>query len=140
MNKDKFIKIALIVAIILLTILVYISFINKAGSIKNPYYAVYLQTGDMYFGKLSRFPKLSLTDVWFLQRNIQDEQGGFELIKFSNAMFGPTDKMEINRENVVWISKLRDDSQVVNYIQGNIQQTLPKNLPELGMEGLKEEN
>ena len=129
MNKDKFIKIALIVAIILLTILVYISFINKAGSIKNPYYAVYLQTGDMYFGKLSRFPKLSLTDVWFLQRNIQDEQGGFELIKFSNAMFGPIDKIEINKENIVWISKLRDDSQVVKFIQGTLQGTPQPILP-----------
>jgi len=117
MNKDKFFKIALIVAIILLMILVYISFIDKTKAIKNPYYAVYLQTGDMYFGKLSRFPKLTLSDVWFLQRNIQEEQGGFDLIKFSNTMFGPKDKMEINRENVVWISKLRDESDVVKYIQ-----------------------
>ena len=114
-NKDKFIKISLIIAIILLMILLYISFINKASSIKNPYYAVYLQTGDMYFGKLSRFPRLALSDVWFLQANTA-EQGGAELIKYSNAMFGPQDKMEINRENVVWISKLRNDSQVVNYI------------------------
>jgi hypothetical protein len=139
MNKDKFFKITLIVAIILLMILVYISFVDKTKAIKNPYYAVYLQTGDMYFGKLSRFPKLILSDVWFIQASVE-EQGGVDLIKYSNAMFGPEDKMEINRENVVWISKLRDDSQVFNYIKGNIQQTLPENLPELEMEGLKEEN
>jgi hypothetical protein len=139
MNKDKFFKITLIVAIILLMILVYISFVDKTKAIKNPYYAVYLQTGDMYFGKLSRFPKLILSDVWFIQASVE-EQGGVDLIKYSNAMFGPEDKMEINRENVVWISKLRDDSQVVNYIQGNIQQTLPENLPKLEMEGLEEEN
>jgi len=117
MNKDKFIKISLIIAIVLLTILVYISFVNKVGSIKNPYYAVYLQTGDMYFAKLSRFPKLILSDIWFLQANIEEnQQTGFNLVEFSDAMFGPKDKMEINRENVVWISKLRDDSQVVTFI------------------------
>ncbi len=115
-NKDKFIKIALILAIILLTILVYISFIDKTKVVKNPYSVVFLNTGDMYFGKLSRFPKLTLSDVWFIQRSVDEEQGGFDLLKFSNIMFGPKDKMEINRENVVWISKLADDSQVVTYI------------------------
>ena len=115
MNKDKFFKIGLILAIILLMVLVYISFGSRVSRIENPYYAVYLKTGDMYFGRLLRFPKLTLSDVWFFQTSV-GEQGGVDLIKFSNAMFGPKDKMEINRENVVWISKLRDDSQVVTFI------------------------
>ncbi|MFA5442006.1 MAG: hypothetical protein WC288_01700 [Candidatus Paceibacterota bacterium] len=133
MNKDKFIKIALIVAIILLMILVYLSFIDKTKIVKNPYYAVYLQTGDMYFGRLSRFPKLILSDVWFLQASVE-EQGGVDLIKYSNAIFGPEDKIEINKENVVWISKLRDDSQVVISIQQNqgaaLQSTQPQVVPQ----------
>lgn len=133
MNKDKFIKIALIVAIILLMILVYLSFIDKTKIVKNPYYAVYLQTGDMYFGRLSRFPKLILSDVWFLQASLE-EQGGVDLIKYSNAIFGPEDKIEINKENVVWISKLRDDSQVVISIQQNqgaaLQSTQPQVVPQ----------
>lgn len=125
MQRNKLYTIGLIVAIILLSVLVYISFINKVSRIENPYYAVFLRTGDMYFGKLSRFPKLTLTDVWFIQRSTNEEQSGFDLMKYSNAMFGPEDKMEINKENVVWISKLRDDSQVVNYIQDTPQSTLP---------------
>jgi len=115
-NKDKFIKIALILAIVLLSVLVYATLGNKVDTIKNPYHAVFLRSGDMYFGKISRFPKLTLSDVWFIQRNIDEEQGGFNLMKYSNAIFGPEDKMEINKENVVWISKLRDDSQVVSFI------------------------
>jgi len=116
MDKNKLNAVGLIVAIILLTALIYLTLEDKLNAIENPYYAVYLQTGDMYFGKLSRFPKLTLSDVWFLQRNIDEEQGGFNLIKYSDAMFGPENKMEINKENVVWISKLRDDSQVVSFI------------------------
>ena len=116
-NKDKFIKIALIAAIILLVVLVYISFTDKTKVVENPYSVVFLNTGDMYFGKLSRFRKLTLSDVWFLQVTTQeDQQAGFNLAKFGNAVFGPKDKMEINRENVVWISKLADDSQVVSFI------------------------
>jgi len=130
-NKDKFFKIALILAIMLLMILVYLSFIDKTKAIKNPYYAVYLQTGDMYFGKLSRFPKFTLSDIWFLQTNT-GEQGGFDLIKFSNAVFGPEDKMEINKENVVWISKLRDESDVVKFIQTASQPSLPTTTTTIG--------
>ena len=125
MNKDKFFKIALIVAIILLIILIYLSFIDKATVIKNPYYAVYLRTGDMYFGKISKFPKFTLSDVWFLQPNL-DEQGGINLIKFDKAIFGPSDKIEINEDNIVWISKLRDESEVVKYIQGDITGGTPQ--------------
>jgi hypothetical protein len=129
MNKNKFFKIALIFAIILLIILVYFLFIDKTKAVKNSYYAVYLQTGDIYFGKLSRFPKLTLSDAWFLQASI-DGKGNLNLMKYSGAVFGPEDKMEINKENVIWISKLRDDSEVINYIQGNIEQTLPEDLLE----------
>ncbi len=119
MNKDKFFKAALIIAIILLMVLIYLSFIDKTRAIKNPYYAVYLRTGDMYFGKISRFPKLTLSDIWFLQRGTSEEQGDFELMKFSDAIFGPMDKMEISKENIVWVSKLRDESEVVIFIQQN---------------------
>ena len=127
MFKNKLLLINIILLAIIAFLAVYVFVFNKNINFerKNPYYAVYLQTGDMYFGKLSRFPKLALSDVWYLQRNIQEEQGGFDLIKFSNAMFGPTDKMEINKENVVWISKLADDSQVVTFIQTAPQPTLP---------------
>ena len=117
MEKNKFYTIGLILAIILLGVLVYATLGNKVNTIKNPYYAVFLRSGDMYFGKLSRFPKLTLSDIWFLQVTTQeDQQAGFNLAKFSNAVFGPKDKMELNKENVVWISKLADDSQVVSFI------------------------
>ena len=116
MGKNKFYTIVLILVIILLSVLIYITLGNKVNTIKNPYSAVFLKSGDMYFGKLSRFPKLTLSDIWFLQVTTKDDQTGFNLAKFSNAVFGPKDRMEINRENVVWISKLADDSQVVTYI------------------------
>jgi len=115
-NKDKFIKISLIIAIILLGALVYVSFLNKIDK-QLTYHAVFLNTGDMYFGKLSRFPRLALSDVWYLQVSTQEnQQTGFNLAKFTNMVFGPKDKMEISKENVVWISKLTDDSQVVSFI------------------------
>ena len=130
MNKNKFYTVGLILAIILLGVLVYATLGNKSDSIKNPYSAVFLRTGDMYFGKLSRFPKLALSDVWYLQVSTQEDQTGFNLAKFSDAIFGPKDKMEINRENVVWISKLQDDSQVVTFILQSKNQALQNVQPQ----------
>jgi len=128
-TKNKFYTIGLILAIILLCVLVYTTLGNKTDSIKNPYSVVFLNTGDMYFGRISRFPRLALSDVWFLQVTAQeDQQAGFNLAKFSNAVFGPKDKMEINRENVVWISKLADDSQVVTYILQSKNPALQQNV------------
>jgi len=36
LNKDKFVQISLVIAIILLAVLIYISFINKRLLLKNP--------------------------------------------------------------------------------------------------------
>ncbi|MFA5755287.1 MAG: hypothetical protein WC909_02945 [Candidatus Paceibacterota bacterium] len=137
MLKDKFFRIALIAVITLSMIVVYLSFIDKTNEIKNPYYAVYLRTGDLYFGKISRFPKFTISDIWYLQPSIKEE-GDIDLLKYSNTIFGPSDKMEINKENIISITKLRDDSQVVNYIQGNNQDVLSVYTP--NFETLEKEN
>jgi len=138
MQKNKLYTIGLILAIILLSVLVYISFINKVD--KEPtYHAVFLRTGDMYFGKLSRFPKLTLSDAWYLQVTTQeDQQAGFNLAKFTNTVFGPQDKMEINKENVVWISKLSNDSQVVSFILQSEDSALQNAQPQATLPALKE--
>jgi len=139
MGKNKLYTIGLILAIILLSILVYTTLGNKSDSIKNSYSVVFLRSGDMYFGKLSRFPKLTLSDAWYLQVTTQeDQQAGFNLAKFTNTVFGPQDKMEINKENVVWISKLSNDSQVVSFILQSEDSALQNAQPQATLPALKE--
>jgi len=79
------------------------------------YSAVYLNTGDIYFGKLSRFPRMTLRDVWFLQK--EGEGQGVALSKFENAFWGPKDKMVINEESIIWTTELMEDSEVVRAIK-----------------------
>lgn len=120
MLKNKLFLINIILLIIVIFLLVYVFVFNKNvnSHLKQSYYAVYLQTGDMYFGKLSRFPKLILSDVWYLQK----DQNGFSLAKFTNTVFNPQDKLEINRDKVIWIAKLQEESGIVKYIQTASQQ------------------
>lgn len=88
----------------------------QKGGFDSKYSAVYLNTGDIYFGKLSRFPRMTLRDVWFLQKG-SDAQQGFGLSKFEKAFWGPEDEMVINDENVIWVTELKADSEVVKAIK-----------------------
>ncbi|MBN2197714.1 hypothetical protein JW698_00740 [Candidatus Wolfebacteria bacterium] len=113
---SKLNKILLVVVIVLLIALAGVFYWQKEGFQKS-YWAVYLNTGDFYFGKISRFPKLSLTDVWFLQRNVQDEENPLSLARFDQVFWTPENKVYLNNENVIWKAKLKKDSDIVNFFK-----------------------
>jgi hypothetical protein len=111
-------KILIIVVVVLLLILVGI--LVWQNWLSTPaYYAVYLRTGDLYFGQLSRFPSFSLSNVYMLQVNAQNQQNPVNIQKFSNVFWGPEDFMKINRDDVVWYTKLTSDSQLMRVIESN---------------------
>jgi len=113
---SKLNKILLAIVIILLVVLGIVVYWQNVG-FERRYWAVYLDTGDIYFGKFHGFPRISLTDVWFLQRNPQNEQ--VSLAKFGEASWGPEDKIYLSRKSIVWKTKLREDSQVVQFIKNS---------------------
>ena len=82
------------------------------------YYAVYLKTGDLYFGHLSSFPMLTMTDVYYIQQNETDKTLGLQ--RFTDSVFSPENKITISRDNIVWTTKLKDDSQVVKAIKQGV--------------------
>ena len=85
--------------------------------ITRPYYAVYLTTGDLYFGEVSRFPFLTLSNAWLIQRDPSSQTGELKLTEFKNAFWSPAGTMRLSKYNIVWIAKLSKDSPVVKYIQ-----------------------
>ena len=131
---SKLNKILVAVVAILLVALGIVIYWQKIG-FEKPYWAVYLDTGDLYFGKLNKFPRLSLSDVYFLQRNPNDQQNPLSMAKFSQAFWGPEDKVYLNEKSIVWKAKLREDSQVVQFIKNpqtsqNQQPAQPNPQPE----------
>jgi len=117
---SKLNKILLIISIILfiaLAVVIYWQIYLQKSGLEEPYWAVYLNTGDLYFGKLNKFPKLSLSDVYFIQRNPNDQQNPFSLAKFNQAFWGPEDKIYLNEKNIVWKTKLRNNSQILQFIK-----------------------
>ena len=90
---------------------------NESGG----YSAVYMTSGDIYFGQLERYPKLLLADAYTLQRN-QDAQTPFTLVKFKDAFWGPAGDISLNEENILWIAELDESSPIWKNIQQQEQQ------------------
>jgi hypothetical protein len=81
---------------------------------KSNYYAVFLNNGAIYFGKLSIFPKLKLNDAIFIQ---VDQQGQASLQKFKNAFWRPKGTIYLNRNSILFIAPLDKDSPLINMIE-----------------------
>ncbi len=112
---NKILFVSLIVLIIILGVVLYW---QKVG-FEKPYWAVYLSTGDIYFGKLNYFPHFSLSNVWFLRQNSNDAQNPLSVAKLTNAFWGPEDKIYLNKKDIIWKTRLREDSQVLNFIKNS---------------------
>lgn len=85
------------------------------------YQAVFLDNGQVYFGKLerSRGDFYRLTDVFYLQSGAAgvDQMSNLSLTKLGNEAHGPEDNMEINAAHVLFIEDMKPDSKVVNAIR-----------------------
>ncbi len=97
------------------------------------YQAVFLQTGEFYFGKVQSMTNdtLVLKDVFYVQKATQTDannktstsSNSLELIKLGRTeVHGPEDTMAINRAQVLYVENLKDDGQVVEKIQAYKQQ------------------
>lgn len=113
----------LIPLLALLLVLVLIAF-YAYGNLEAPYYAVYLSSGDLYFGKLHRFPRLSLTDAWFLERST--EQGNaLRIANFREAFWQPQGTLFLSEKNILWLAPLSPDSRVIQYMKNPASGELP---------------
>jgi flagellar basal body-associated protein FliL len=80
----------------------------------SPYSAVYLSTGDIYFGKLSWFPSPHMTNVWFIQRSTdQSGQAQVSFVPMKSVFYGPMDEINFNAQDIVFSTRLKNSSQIV---------------------------
>ena len=95
-------------------------------SANNQYQAVFLENGQVYFGKITSEDSkyITLKDIYYLQvnnqfgiQNSQESQSNLKLVKLGTEIHGPENEMRINYHKVLFIENLRDDSEVVKVIQ-----------------------
>lgn len=98
------------------------------------YHAVFMSNGQVYFGKLTRVNAqfATIEDVFYLRRLEQplqpisdsdqapkdaQPQPDLQLVKLGGEVHGPTDRMIINREHILFIEELKENSRVVETIK-----------------------
>lgn len=89
------------------------------------YQAVFMTNGQVYFGKLADINRTyaDLTEVYYLQvqQAVQpaatDQKSQVSLTKLGSELHGPTDKMHISRDQILFWENLKDDSTVVKAIK-----------------------
>lgn len=128
MKISKGLIITLVVIIVLLVIAlgvwIGISFVagNSSPSAVSPYSAVYLSTGDIYFGKLSMEPAPHMSDAWFLQRGT-DSKGNptVGVYPFSQVAWGPAGDVNFNPQQVIFWTRLSATSSIAQLIENPAQ-------------------
>lgn len=120
MSKNNIIVLSLCFVILLTS--AYFLYLSRTI---DSYYAVYLKTGDLYFGHLSTFPSVTMTDVYYMQQNQEDKSFGLQ--RFADSVFGPENRINLSRDNIVWTTKLKEDSQVIKAIKQGGTITNPTN-------------
>lgn len=127
----KIFKLKFFIIVAILAVLIFIVFanINKIsdmfGGEREFYSAVFLTNGEVYFGKIleENDIEIVLKEVFYLQANktengSQSVDNKMILAKLNQQFHGPTDELFINRSQVIFYEKLRDDSKVVESIKG----------------------
>ena len=122
-NKYLVITIVLLGIIIILSVNLLVSMGNR-----NHYSAVYLDNGEIYFGKLRYFPSLHLTNVYFLQKNynaLTASLSPYMLAKLTNSIWGAEDKLSLNRDKIVWINQLGNNSELARAMENPAAYAIP---------------
>lgn len=102
---------------------------TRLSGFDNDWQAVFLTNGQVYFGRVVKQNReeMKVKEIYYLQvtRPLQqteegeeqaNPQGELSLVKLGNELHGPTDAMSINRDHVLFIEDLKDDSNVVQAI------------------------
>ena len=98
------------------------------------YQAVFLTNGQVYFGKVQdrTAAYVKMTDIYYLQvtqpplqgsqsqqqqQQQSQQQPQISLVKLGKELHGPDDKMDINKDQILFIEDMLDDAKVVQAIR-----------------------
>lgn len=82
------------------------------------YSAVYLSTGDVYFGILDWSPSPHIENPWFLQRNTNASgQPTVGVYPFNQVAWGPSNSVYFNAQDIVFWTRLSSTSSVAQAME-----------------------
>lgn len=86
---------------------------SGAAAVASPYSVVYLNDGEIYFGKLSWFPKPHISDPWTIQRSVdKNNQVQLSMVEVNKSIWSPVDDLYLNPKQIMAWSALRADGNL----------------------------
>lgn len=135
LTKFGFIGFVAIVTVLILAIVLSLAFVKKDSATSSEFdkvnktqlQAVFLNGGQVYFGKISDLNSkgLTLDNIYYLrvnqqvqpnQTNTTTNANDISLVKLGCELHGPEDSMVINREQVIFWENLKTDGQVAKAV------------------------
>jgi hypothetical protein len=95
----------------------------------NRYQAVFLNNGQVYFGKLHGYYGAHpyMTDVYYFQANAQTgkDNGNSDqlLVKLGQEVHAPENKLLLNKDAIIFVENLTEKSKVLDAINSDKQNT-----------------
>lgn len=117
--KRKDLSLFIIMALVLMGAGAWLgAFFSRMQSGISPYSAVYLTTGEVYFGKLSWFPAPHLDNVWFVNR-IVDEQNRSQstIVSLETLFWKPSNRIYLNPQQIVLVARIQSGSEMVKIFE-----------------------
>lgn len=134
--KMRIASVALLFGVTILLVAVLASIANGGAKPEskfvdgNKLQAVFLNGGQVYFGNIQELNDkyVQMDNIYYLRVNQtvqpnqaqangqQAAQNDISLVKLGCELHGPTDEMQINREQVIFWENLKDDGQVAKAV------------------------
>jgi hypothetical protein len=134
MEKMSYSKKILIAIVAVLIVIAGFCIYRETNLDNKPLSVVYLSSGEIYIGKIIKFPKLQLRDAYLLQvvkkidetaePQVNPETGeiiqpqaktSFQLTPLKDALWAP-EKLYLNREQVLFYGPIKESSKVAETI------------------------
>jgi hypothetical protein len=120
------------ILLLALAIKIFITDSNRESGFidKSKMQAVFLNNGQVYFGKITDLNSqyLNMAGIYYLRVNQQVQPGrqasqnDVSLVKLGCELHGPQDLMTINREQITFWENLKDDGQVAKAVAEYVKQ------------------
>ncbi len=120
MKKKTVILIAVVAVLALaLGVAITLKVLSKSDEMKaSKFTAVYMASGDIYFGKMSWFPWPKLQNVWYLQRGVDKEnQPQLGIMPFNKIIWSPIDEIRLNSKQIILWTKIREGSELAKALE-----------------------
>lgn len=118
-SKKHFVALVIIAALIAAGLFAWSKMTNQIDGAR--YQAVFLTNGQVYFGKLHDYygNRPYMTDVYYFQGSNAggtSQSSTQQLRKLGQEVHGPEQKLILNKDSILFVENLREDSSVVSAI------------------------